>query len=69
MDRKVTQRRFLQATAGGDPKRLKVLASAPKEGFETVITVHTNEPYVGVQALDASGKVLGSSRAIKPEKS
>jgi Arylsulfotransferase (ASST) len=53
----------------GGPKKLKELASAPKEGFETVITVHTNEPYVGVQALDASGKVLGSSRAIKPEKS
>jgi Arylsulfotransferase (ASST) len=55
--------------AGGGPKKLKELASAPKEGFETVITVNTNEPYVAVQALDASGKVLGSSRAIKPGKS
>jgi outer membrane protein assembly factor BamB len=55
--------------AGGGPKKLKELASAPKEGFETVITVNTNDPYVGVQALDTSGKVLDSSRAIKPEKS
>jgi hypothetical protein len=45
------------------------LASTPREGFETVITVKTTEPYVGVRAVDASGKVLGSSRAIKPQKS
>jgi hypothetical protein len=58
-----------QVLAGGGPRKLKELASAPKEGFETVITIKTDEPYVGVQALAASGKVLGSSRAIKPENS
>ena len=57
-----------QVLAGAGPGKLKELASTPREGFETVITVKTNEPYVGVQALDASGKALGSSRAIKPEK-
>jgi hypothetical protein len=55
-----------QVLAGG-PKKLKEFTSAPKEGFETVITVETTEPYVGVKALDASGKVLGSSKAIQPE--
>jgi arylsulfotransferase ASST len=58
-----------QVLAGDSPKRLKKLASTPKEGFETVIVVKTNEPYVAVNAVDASGKVLSSSRAIKPEKS
>ena len=58
-----------QVLVGGGPGKLQELASAPKEGFETVITVNTNEPYVGVKAMDASGKELGSSRAIKPENS
>jgi hypothetical protein len=30
-----------------------------------VITVKTTEPYVGVRARDASGKVLGTIRAIE----
>jgi hypothetical protein len=58
-----------QVWAGSGPSKMDELASAPKEGFETVITVKTNEPYVGVKAVDASGKVIGSSRAIKPENS
>jgi hypothetical protein len=55
--------------AGAGPRKLKELASTPKEGFETVITVKTNEPSVGVKAIDASGKTLGSTRAIRPQKS
>ncbi len=58
-----------QVLAGAAPGKLKELASTPREGFETVITVKTNEPYVGVKALDASGKALGSSRALRPQKS
>jgi hypothetical protein len=58
-----------QVLAGAGPRKLKELASTPKEGFETVITVKTNEPYVGVKALDASGKALGSSRALRPQES
>jgi hypothetical protein len=57
-----------QVMAGEGPRKLKELASTPREGFETVITVNTSEPYVGVRAVDASGKVLSSSRAIKPQK-
>ena len=54
--------------AGENPRKLTELASTPREGFETVITVKTTEPYVGVRAVDASGKALGSSRAIKPRR-
>ena len=57
-----------QVMAGESPRKLKELASTPREGFETVISVNTSEPYVGVRAVDAAGKVLGSSRAIKPRK-
>jgi hypothetical protein len=32
-----------------------------------VITVHTTEPYVGLQAMNASGKVLGTTSAFKLE--
>jgi hypothetical protein len=58
-----------QVLAGEGPRKLKELASTPREGFETVIAVTTTEPYVAVRAVDASGKELGSSRAIKPQKS
>jgi hypothetical protein len=58
-----------QVLAGHSIDDLEQIASAPRKGFETVIMVKTNKPYVGVKAVDASGKVIGSSRAIKPEKS
>jgi hypothetical protein len=58
-----------QVFAGRGTDDLEHIGSAPRKGFETVITVKTNEPYVGVNAVDASGKVIGSSRAIKPEQS
>ena len=56
-----------QVLAGEGPRKLKVLDSTPREGFETVITVKTTEPYVSVRAIDASGKELASSRAIRPQ--
>jgi hypothetical protein len=53
--------------AGPDPNQLKPVGSlVPKESFETAIVVGTAEAYVGVQAKDASGRVLGTSTAIKP---
>jgi hypothetical protein len=57
-----------QVLAGSGPRTLEELVSAPRKGFETVITVSTTEPYVGLEARDAAGKVLGTTRAIKPEK-
>ena len=56
-----------QVLAGSAPDQLEPIASAPRQGFETVITVRTTEPYVGLQAMNGSGKVLGTSKAIKPE--
>jgi hypothetical protein len=56
-----------QVLAGGAPDRLEPLASAPHKGFETVIAVRTTEPYVGLQAMNASGKVLGTSSLLKLE--
>jgi Arylsulfotransferase (ASST) len=52
--------------AGAGPDQLVEVDSAPREGFETTITVQTGEPYVAVEALDNSGKSLGVSEAIQP---
>src|SRR3712207_6966481 len=47
--------RSWQALAGPGPDRMRPVGeSAPREGFETAITVGTSEPYVGVQARDRS---------------
>jgi len=56
-----------QVLAGSAPDQLEPLASAPHQGFETVITVRTTESYVGLEAINGSGKVLGTTSAIKPE--
>jgi hypothetical protein len=55
-----------QVLAGPGPDRLRPAGSAPRDGFETSITVHTSEPYVGVRARDGSDRILGVSRAIEP---
>jgi hypothetical protein len=54
-----------QVLAGPRPDRLKPVGSAPRAGFETAIVVRTVEPYVGAQARDRSGRVLGTARAVK----
>jgi hypothetical protein len=56
-----------QVLAGSAPDQLEPLASAPRQGFETVITVRTTEPYVGLIAVNGSGKVLGTTNAYKLE--
>ena len=57
-----------QVLAGPNPDRLEpVGSSAPREGFETAITVSTTEPYIGVEARDRSGQVLGTSRTVRPK--
>lgn len=53
-----------QVLAGPSPQQLAPVASAPRSGFETAITTPAAEAYVAVQALDASGAVLGTSRTI-----
>lgn len=54
-----------EVLAGPGPDRLRPVASAPRKGFETVITVKTSEPYVGVRAKDGSGAALSTIRAIE----
>ena len=56
-----------QVLAGSAPDQLEPLASAPSQGFETVITVHTTEPYLGLKAVNGSGRVLGTTRAFNLE--
>lgn len=51
--------------AGPSPTQLTPVASAPKNGFETAIATPGFAPYVAVQALDASGAVLGTSQTLK----
>ncbi len=51
--------------AGPSATRLKTVAAGPRTGFETAIVLPrgTAGPYVTVQALDASGRVLGVAPA------
>jgi len=51
--------------AGPSVQQLAPVATAVSSGFETSLKAPGPEPYVQVQALDASGALLGSSRAIK----
>jgi Arylsulfotransferase (ASST) len=55
-----------EVLAGPGPERLKPVGSVPRYDFETAITVGTAERYVGVQAKDSSGRVLGTSRSTGP---
>jgi len=50
--------------AGPSPDQLKPVGSAPRDGFETLVSVHTTEPYVAAQAKDASGELLGTTKAV-----
>jgi hypothetical protein len=47
--------------AGASPATLAPVASAPKSGFETRLSVTTASPFLAVQALDGAGAVLGTS--------
>ena len=46
---------------------LKPAGSAPRKGFETAISLRTEEPYVAVGAKDRSGRTLATSGAIRSE--
>jgi Arylsulfotransferase (ASST) len=54
-----------QVLAGASPSTLAPVGRAPRRGFETAIAVPglAGGRYVQVQALDASGAVIGASRA------
>jgi EmrB/QacA subfamily drug resistance transporter len=50
--------------AGAATGRLSAVASAPKSGFETVIPIAQRYARLQVQALDAHGKVIGTSSPL-----
>jgi EmrB/QacA subfamily drug resistance transporter len=52
--------------AGPGTSRLAVVATGAKSGFETAIALPRSYPNIKVQALDAGGRVLGSSRPFAP---
>jgi EmrB/QacA subfamily drug resistance transporter len=51
--------RVIEATGGAHPT---VLASAARDGFETAIPLSGTHPKLEVQALDAGGHVIGTSK-------
>ena len=54
-----------QVLGGTSNATLAPVASVPRVGFETTISVPGAPAYVAVQALDAVGNVLGTSHVIK----
>lgn len=54
-----------QVLAGPKRKKLSLIASAVKSGFETTIPVNNKGPYFQVKALNAKGHVIGESKVIK----
>ena len=52
--------------AGPSPRRLKNVGFVPRDGFETAAAARTDEPYLGVQAVDRRGRSLGRSEAVRP---
>ena len=54
-----------EVLAGPHPDQLEPLGSVPRDGFETAISARTEEPRVAVRARDSSGRILGTSSAVK----
>src|SRR5581483_9980808 len=61
-----TQLAGWRVLGGGGTAALKPLATVGKSGFETTIPVAQNMPTYQVQAVDSAGRVLGTSRALRP---
>ena len=59
-----TQTASWRLLAGPSAQQLAPVAAAARAGFETAIATPGPEPFLAVQALDASGAVLATSRAI-----
>ena len=54
-----------EVLAGPSLDEMEALGDAPWRGFETAITAKTAEPYVGVMALDRSGRELGTGQGVE----
>jgi hypothetical protein len=53
-----------QVLGGPSAQQLAPVATATRDGFETAIATPGPESYVAVQALNAAGEVIGTSRTI-----
>jgi len=53
-----------QVVGGPSPQELRPLRTAARSGFETAIQVPA-EPYIAVEALDATGVIIGHSATVK----
>lgn len=53
-----------EVLAGPSSASLSVVTSVPRAGFETVIDTPASGPFVVVRALDANGRVLGTSPIV-----
>lgn len=51
---------------GSSSATLSLRGEAPRGGFETAIAIPSGARYIAVQALDSSGRVLGSSAPVRP---
>ena len=51
--------------AGSLPATLAAVGSFPSTGFETAISAPTVGPFVRLQALSATGQLLGQSQVVK----
>lgn len=54
-----------QVLSGSSASSLAPVATVPKAGFETDITVHPSGTYLAVAGLDAAGHRLGISKTVK----
>jgi Arylsulfotransferase (ASST) len=54
-----------QVLAGASPTSLTLAANAPRNGFQTSIALTSAPAYLAVQALNASGAVIGRSPTIR----
>jgi EmrB/QacA subfamily drug resistance transporter len=61
-----TQVASWRVLAGPSGSQLAPVTTAPKAGFETGITVSQDYKVYKLQALDANGKVLGTSKPFEP---
>ena len=50
--------------AGASKTAMRPVAAAPRSGFETGIAVDSSRPFVEVQGLAASGRLLGTSKVV-----
>jgi hypothetical protein len=53
--------------AGGSPDALSARGTMPVSGFESSLTLPDPYAYVAVQAIDAKGRLLGTSTPVRVE--